>query len=97
MKRRQFLKYAAAIAAVVVAPFRKQEEWTVSWFDRYSAGDRYLPDLLIVGTETGRFRWSQCNFEEIEKRVAAQLIRDGKFHRYGYNSDGEVFVDGKQV
>lgn len=98
MKRRQFIKAIAAVTAVIIAPFKKKEEWTVSWFDRYTEADRHISDLLIVGTETGRFRGIlQCNFEEIEKRVAAQLIRDGKFHQYAYNSDGKVFVDGKSV
>ena len=96
MKRRQFIKGIAAVAAVVIAPF-KREEWTVSWYDRYTSGDRHISDLRIVGTQTGRFSAPQVNFEEIEKRVAAQLIHDGKFHQYAYNSDGEVFVDGKNV
>ena len=94
MRRRQFLQGAAAIAAVVVAPFIKPEEWCVSWWDKYTMhGERHIAELRIINT--GRFM--SVDFAEIEKRVAAHLIHDGEFHQYGYNSNGQVFFDGKQV
>ena len=92
MLRRQFLKAIAAVAAVIVAPFKTRDK-TLEWWNRNTG------EIQLVVQSPSMI---EMDFSEIEARVMTylkneEMVQDGLWHHYAYNSRGEIFVDGKSV